>query len=89
VEINWRELINPGAGIVPTREKDLSFESSFHSRMSPSQDPKWKNGIHGHMKTTIPKPSDIPDARRSEYRKLAMAVIHLGVSITPSVSECT
>jgi hypothetical protein len=51
VEINWRELTNPGAGNVPTRQNDFSFESSFHSRMSPSQDPKWKNGIHEHVKT--------------------------------------
>lgn len=38
--MNWRELTTPGAETVPTREKDLSFESSFHIRMAPSHDPK-------------------------------------------------
>lgn len=37
---SWRELTTPGAETVPTREKDLSFESSFHIRMAPSHDPK-------------------------------------------------
>lgn len=37
---SWRELTTPGAGTVPTREKDLSFESIFHIRMAPSHDPK-------------------------------------------------
>ena len=31
----------------------------------------------------------IPDINKSEYRKLANAVIHLGVRIIPSDSECT
>lgn len=35
----WRELTTPGAGTVPTRVNDLSFESSFHIRISPSQEP--------------------------------------------------
>jgi len=34
-------------------------------------------------------PSQDPDARRSEYRRLAIAVTHLGVSMSPSVSENT
>ena len=37
---SWRELMTPRAGTVPTREKDLSFESIFHIRMAPSHDPK-------------------------------------------------
>jgi hypothetical protein len=37
---SWRELTTPGAGTVPTREKDLSFESIFHIRIAPSHDPK-------------------------------------------------
>lgn len=38
-EMNWSELITPGADTVPTSENDLNFASSFHSRMSPSHDP--------------------------------------------------
>lgn len=34
-----RELTTPGAGTVPAREKDLSFDSIFHIRMVPSHDP--------------------------------------------------
>ena len=47
VEISWRELTKPGAGIVPIRENDLSLESSFHKRIFPSQDPNGQNKIYG------------------------------------------
>lgn len=43
--MNWRELITPGAEIVPMRENDLSLASSFQSRISPSQDPTWSKKI--------------------------------------------
>jgi len=36
------ELTTPGAGTVPTREKDLSLESIFHIRMTPSHEPDAK-----------------------------------------------
>ena len=38
-DISWRELTTPGAGTVPMRVNDLSFGSSFHNRISPSQEP--------------------------------------------------
>jgi hypothetical protein len=52
VYISWRELTNPGAGMVPMSENDLSLESSFHNRMFPSQDPNWENSVHEHEKIT-------------------------------------
>jgi hypothetical protein len=67
------------------REKALSLESSFHNRMSPSQDPNCEmKFIHDD---TLIRNRNVPDAKRSEYRKLAMAVIHLGVSMSLSVSD--
>lgn len=44
-EMNCSELITPGAGIDPTREKERSFVSSFHNRISPSHDPVAKYNI--------------------------------------------
>jgi hypothetical protein len=38
-ERNCSELMTPGAGTVPARENDFSWESSFHIRISPSHDP--------------------------------------------------
>lgn len=53
--MSWRELTTPGAEMVPMRENDFSLESSFHIRMSPSQDPAEREhytsicgqGVHG------------------------------------------
>jgi len=38
-DTKWSELMTPGAGMAVRNEKDLSLESSFHSRMKPSQEP--------------------------------------------------
>ena len=39
--------------------------------------------------TSEVRAQNTPDTNKSEYRRLAMAVIHLGVWIRPSVAECT
>jgi hypothetical protein len=81
-----KEFTTPGAGIAPTWENDLSFESSFHIRMSPSHDPlmRMNQGLERdkHRRHS-------PETTISEYRRLASAVTQRGVLIMPSVSECT
>ena len=50
-DISWRELTTPGAGTVPMRANDLSFASSFHNRMSPSQEPGSAQPMSGGLRT--------------------------------------
>ena len=38
-DTKWSELMTPGARMAVRNEKDLSLESSFHSRIEPSQEP--------------------------------------------------
>jgi hypothetical protein len=47
------------------------------------------NEKHEVIKLTGRNEFHIPDINKSEYCKLAKAVIHLGVRIIPSDSECT
>ena len=79
--------MTPGAGMTPTWENDLSLESNFHIRMSPSQEPL--NGLNQSQNNTYMHGGggESPEAMISEYRKLARAVIQRGVRTTPSVSE--
>lgn len=85
--MNCRELMTPGAGIVPTRVIDLSLESSFHKRMLPSYEPIEYSKDERRIRKRKVGECHIPEAITSPYFKHAIDVIHRGVSMRPSVSE--
>ena len=84
------EFTTPVAATVPTSANDLSFASSFQSRIEPSQEPmcvsvSWYMACGGRGERDYR-----PEAKRSEYDNAPMAVTQRGLRIVgmSSVSMC-